>query len=609
MATTIKSTQLDFDTIKSKLKDFLKQQTEFADYDFEASGLSNILDVLAYNTHFTGLNANFALNESFINTAQLRSSVAALAEGLGYVPRSFVSPEAALNLSISITTTPRPSAIILPRNTQFTTSVDGTSFTFQTREAFTANDNGSGTYQFLNDTSGTGIPVFEGTEKTKTFFVGETGDTQIYVIPDVTIDTTTIRVRVFPTASSTTFDTYTDIKKAVRIENDSTFFQIKEVPNGFYELIFGDGTTTGKAPVSGNKVIVDYLSTQGSAANTASTFTPSSTLTINSVAYNITTVTESNAAGGAFKESIESIRQNAPIAFTSQRRLVTAEDYKGQILSNFNAFLDDVTSYGGADNVPAVYGRVYVGLKFKSGITDSTQQTVKNQIKTDLTDNMSVMSITTEFVDPVTSNLQLTTTFNLDPDLTSSTAQSVQNLVQARINTFFSTNLERFNKVFRRSNLLTIIDALDPAILNSKIDVKMVQTFVPTNNISLNYDIIFPVKLSVPAADLPVLTSSGFTFNSQQCFLQNKLNSTKIQIVSVDGTIENDNVGTYNQETGTVSLVGFKPSAIDGSFISLTVTPANQNTIRPLRNYVLGIDTSTSTSRALLDFQNTQVSI
>ena len=524
MATTIKSTQLDFDTIKSKLKDYLKQQTEFADYDFEASGLSNILDVLAYNTHFTGLNANFALNESFINTAQLRSSVAALAENLGYVPRSYVSPEASLNLSINITTTPRPNAIVLPRNTQFTTDVDGTSYTFQTREAFTANDNGSGVYQFLNSTNGTGIPVFEGTEKTKTFFVGDTSDTQIYVIPDITIDTTTIRVRVFPTASSTTFDTYTDIKKAVRIESDSTYYQIKEVPNGYYELIFGDGTTTGKAPVAGNKIIVDYLSTQGAAANTSSTFTPSSTITVNSVAYNITTVTESNAAGGAFKESIESIRQNAPIAFTSQRRLVTAEDYKGQILSNFNAYLDDVTSFGGADNVPAVYGRVYVGLKFKSGITDSTQQSVKDQIKTDLTDNMSVMSITTEFVDPITTNLQLTTTFNLDPDLTSATAQSIQNLVQTRINTFFSTNLERFNKVFRRSNLLTIIDALDPAILNSKIDVKMVQTFIPTNNISLNYDITYPTKLAVPATDLPVLSSSGFTFNSQSCFLQNHHN-------------------------------------------------------------------------------------
>jgi len=609
MSTTIKSTQLDFDTIKSKLKEYLKQQTEFADYDFEASGLSNILDVLAYNTHFTGLNANFALNESFINTAQLRSSVAALAEGLGYVPRSYVSSEASLNLSLSSIPTPRPNAIILPRNTQFTSSIDGVSYTFQTRETFTANDDGNGTYQFLNDTGGTGIPVFEGTEKTKTFFVGDTSDTQIYVIPDVTMDTTTIRVRVFPTAASTLFDTYTDIKKAVRIENDSTYYQIKEVPNGYYELIFGDGLTTGKAPIAGNKIIVDYLSTQGSVANTASSFNASSPITINSVAYNMLVVTESNSAGGAFKENIESIRQNAPIAFTSQRRLVTAEDYKGQILSNFSAYLDDVTSYGGADNVPAIYGRVYVGLKFKTGITDSTQVSVKNQIKTDLTDNMSVMSITTEFVDPVTTNLQLTTTFNLDPDLTSSTGQAMQNLVQTRINSFFGTNLQRFNKVFRRSNILTIIDALDPAILNSKIDVKMVQTFTPTNNISLGYDIIFPVKLAIPAADLPVLTSSGFTFNGQACSLQNKLSSNKIQIISVDGTIENDNVGSYNQDTGTVSLVGFKPSSIDGSFISLTVTPANQNTIRPLRNYVLDIDTSTSTSRALLDFQNTQVSI
>ena len=609
MSTTIKSTQLDFDTIKSKLKEYLKQQTEFADYDFEASGLSNILDVLAYNTHFTGLNANFALNESFINTAQLRSSVAALAEGLGYVPRSYVSSEASLNLSLSSIPTPRPNAIILPRNTQFTSSIDGVSYTFQTREAFTANDDGNGTYQFLNDTGGTGIPVFEGTEKTKTFFVGDTSDTQIYVIPDVTMDTTTIRVRVFPTAASTLFDTYTNIKKAVRIENDSTYYQIKEVPNGYYELIFGDGLTTGKAPIAGNKIIVDYLSTQGSVANTASSFNASSPITINSVAYNMLVVTESNSAGGAFKENIESIRQNAPIAFTSQRRLVTAEDYKGQILSNFSAYLDDVTSYGGADNVPAIYGRVFVGLKFKTGITDSTQVSVKNQIKTDLTDNMSVMSITTEFVDPVTTNLQLTTTFNLDPDLTSSTGQAMQNLVQTRINSFFGTNLQRFNKVFRRSNILTIIDALDPAILNSKIDVKMVQTFTPTNNISLGYDIIFPVKLAIPTADLPVLTSSGFTFNGQACSLQNKLSSNKIQIISVDGTIENDNVGSYNQDTGTVSLVGFKPSSIDGSFISLTVTPANQNTIRPLRNYVLDIDTSTSTSRALLDFQNTQVSI
>ena len=187
MATTIKSTQLDFDTIKTKLKDFLKQKTEFADYDFEASGLSNVLDVLAYNTHFNGLIGNFALNESFLNTAQLRSSIVSHAEALGYVPRSYSSAQAKLNLSLSVASSTRPTAITLPRNTQFTTSVDDVSYTFQTRENFTALDDGAGLYQFLDGNGQTGIPVFEGQEKTKTFFVGETGDSQIYVIPDLSL--------------------------------------------------------------------------------------------------------------------------------------------------------------------------------------------------------------------------------------------------------------------------------------------------------------------------------------------------------------------------------------------------------------------------------------
>ena len=391
MATTIRSTQLDFDTIKGRLKDFLKQQTEFADYDFEASGLSNILDVLAYNTHFTGLNANFALNESFINTAQLRSSVASLAEGLGYVPKSYSSSKADLNLSVQISATSRPTSLTLPRNTQFTSSVNGVTYTFQTRENFIGTDDGTGLYQFLNSTDGVAIPVFEGTEKTKTFFVGDKADNQIYVIPDITMDTTTIRVRVFPTASSSIFDTYTNIKEAIRITDTSTFYQIKEVPNGFYEIIFGDGTTTGKAPVAGNKIIIDYLSTQGTVANDASSFSPTADISVDGVDYTLITTTETQSAGGAYKESIESIRQNAPIAFSSQRRLVTAEDYRALVLTKFGAFLDDVISFGGGDNVPRVYGKVFIGLKFKDSITLDTQQTVKDRITTELTDNLAIM--------------------------------------------------------------------------------------------------------------------------------------------------------------------------------------------------------------------------
>ena len=304
MATTIRSTQLDFNTIKSRLKDYLKQQTEFADYDFEASGLSNILDVLAYNTHFMGLNANFALNESFMNTAQLRSSVTSLAEGLGYVPKSYSSSKADLNLAVQISADTRPTLITLPRGTSFTSSVGEISYTFQTRENFIATDDGTGLYQFLNATDGVAIPVFEGTEKTKTFFVGDVADNQVYVIPDITMDTSTIRVRVFPTASSSSFDTYINIQRALRITNDSKFFQIKEVPNGFYEIIFGDGTTTGKAPVAGNKIVIDYLSTQGTIANNASSFSPSSDVTVNGIDYTLVTTTEAASAGGAYKESI-----------------------------------------------------------------------------------------------------------------------------------------------------------------------------------------------------------------------------------------------------------------------------------------------------------------
>lgn len=609
MATTIRSTQLDFDTIKGRLKDFLKQQTEFQDYDFEASGLSNILDVLAYNTHFNGLTANFALNESFINTAQLRSSVVALAEGLGYVPTSFTSSQAALNLSVLVTGSNRPTTITLPRGTTFSSSVDGVAYTFQTRENFVGTDDGNGTYQFLNANGETGIPVFEGTEKTKTFFVGDTTDQQIYVIPDVTMDTSTIRVRVFPTSSATTFDTYLNIVDAIRITNESAFYQIKETPNGFYEIIFGDGISTGLAPKAGNKIVIDYLSTVGSTANGAATFSTEAVVTVNSVNFNVTTTTESISAGGSFKESIESIRQNAPIAFSSQRRLVTAEDYKALVQTKFGAFLDDVISFGGADNVPRVYGKVFIGLKFKDSITLDTQQTVKDRITTELTDNLAIMSITTDFVDPITTNMIISTTFNLDPDLTSLTPQAMEAQVQNTINNFFTTNLKRFDKVFRRSNILTLIDALDPAILNSKMEVQLMQGFIPTLNTSLQYKIIFPVILATPDDSTFTVTTTNFTFNNKTCFIRNKLSSNKLQVITIDGVVEVDNIGSYESSTGTVTLVGFKPSGFNGSQIDVKVIPANQNTVRPLRNFILDIDTDLSTSRSLLDFQNTQVSI
>ena len=608
MATTIQSTDLDFDTIKTRLKDYFKRQSEFNDYDFEAAGLSNILDVLAYNTHFNGLITNFALNESFLNTAQLRSSIISHAEALGYVPRSYASALAKLTLTISISSTNRPTLITLPRNTQFTTSLDSVSYTFQTREVYTAAPDANGLYTFKTSEGSSEIPVYEGTEKTKTFFVGETADEQIYVIPDLTMDTTTIRVRVFDTSVSATFDTYTNISKATRITATSTHYQIKEVPNGYYEIIFGDGLSTGKAPVAGNKIVIDYLSTKGPEANGASIF--STTAQVEGV--NLVNDTSSAAAGGSFREGIESIRQNAPIYFTSQRRMVTAEDYTAQILTNYGSYIDDVASWGGADNDPPVYGRVYVSLKFKSDVDAATQLDVKSRIITELTNNFAVASIDTEFVDPQTTYLEILTTFNFDPDLTNLTLDAIQANIKTEMATFFTANLGKFDSVFRRSALLTTIDALSPAILNSDMTVKIQQNFTPTLNTSADFEVIFPVALATPDDVNRKVESTAFTIGGNTCVIRNRLSSTTLEIFdNTNGTIITDNIGSYDQGTGKIVINGFgaNVTAFNGDSIKISVRPANQNTIKPLRNYIIKLDSGKTSAAGTIDFQNTTTTL
>lgn len=611
MATTIKSTDLDFDTIKSRLKDYLRSKDEFADYNFEASGLSNILDVLAYNTHFNGLTANFALNESFLNTSQLRSSVVSHAEALGYVPRSYAASTALLNLQVVITDSVRPATIRLPRLTTFTSSVDGISYTFQTLEAYNANDDGNGIYSFVSETGSTSIPLYEGTQKTKTFFVGETEDEQIYVLTDITADTNSLDVKVYETSSSSSYESYTNLRDAVSIETTSTLFQIKEVPNGYYELLFGDGVTTGKTPSAGNKIVVTYLSTKAGAANGATTFTPSAELSVAGYGnYPIVATTVSESAGGAFKESIDSIRRNAPLGFATQQRLVTAEDYRARILAKYSNYMNDVVAWGGADNDPPKFGAVYVAINFKSTVGASTQATIKDEIVDNITSNLSIMSIDTLFAESTTTFLELSTFFNLDPDLTNSTPRAVENLIESTIQSYITNNLKRFNKVFRRSQLLAIIDDLDIAILNSRMDVKIQQRFTPTTGSARTYKLTFPVSLASPDDVFRRITSTRFVFNDSVCTIRNALNSNKLEIADVDGNVLLDNIGSYDDGTGVVNIVGFNPQSIEGSTeLKISCTPSNQSTVRPLRNYILDFDLDQSVTTAQIDYQETRLTL
>ena len=609
--TTVKSTDLDFENIKTSLKNFLKADTQFADYDFDASGLNNILDVLAYNTHVNGLTANFALNEAFLNTAQLRSSVVSHAETLGYEVRSRVASKALVELSVNLSgVTGRPAQIQLNSGTQFTSSVDGVSYTFRTLETFFARDNGSGLYQLQTNEGSNDIPIFEGTEKTKTFLVGETSERQVFVIPDSEIDTKTATVLVYDTASSTNFIQYTPLAEASTIDKDTTVFTIRETPNGFYELNFGDGISFGKKPDAGNKVIVTYLATKGPDANLADTFTATSNVTIGGANYSITAVTSAESTGGALRQSIESVRQLAPLAFATQQRMVTSADYKAVIMSNFSA-VTDTAVWSGDQNVPVDYGKVYISLNFPTGTAEATKTETQNNIVSNFTDTLGIMSIETEFVDPVDVFLELVVNFDFDPSLTGFTLTSTENSIYNFITTFFTRNLNTFDKIFRRSNLLTEIDALDPAILSSRCETKVQIRLSPVIGINNTEVLAFPMKIATPDDINHIVESSVFTFEDKVCQIKNILSGTTLQIIDVDGNVLLDNVGEYKPADGQVEIIGFNPQAFIGgdTFIKFSVTPENQSVVKPLRNYILRFDTSRSSATATIDRQQTALKV
>ena len=350
------------------------------------------------------------------------------------------------------------------------------------------------------------------------------------------------------------------------------------------------------------------MSTVGPAANGASVFSTDAQVEGVSLQH----ATSAAAAGGSFREGIESIRQNAPLYFTSQRRMVTAEDYTSQILTNYGSFVDDVTSWGGQDNDPPIYGRVYVSLKFKADVDAATQLDVKNKIISELSDNFAVASIDTKFIDVNIAYLEISTTFNFDPDLTGRTSSTTETLIQDTINSYFSNNLQKFGRVFRRSNLLAILDDIDESILNTKMRIKIQKRFTPTLGVIRDYTINFPVEIGSATgmgSHERQVTSSRFTFNSKECTIRSKFNSTTLEIINTSEGVELDNIGSFDPKAGRVNLLGFSPTEVSGGELKISVRPANESTIRPLRASVIDIDPAASKANAVLDYQEIQASL
>lgn len=595
---TIQTTNLNFDDIKTSLKDYLNGETEFTDFDFEGSGLSVLLDVLALNTHQNALLANFGLNESFLSTAQTRSAMINHALNLGYVPRSKSGAKATVTLSVNLTSvSPKPASITLPQFTEFKTTVDGVQYTFFTLEEYIGYDrSGTGIFTFEVEAGDSNILISEGVLRTKTFRCNDALERQVYVIPDTDVDLSTITVQVFDTASSDEFDIYEQSSSIKQYNEDTKLFLPVETYNGFYEISFGDGQATGTAPVPGNIIRVQYLSSNGTAANRASTFTATNQVEVNAVSYPLTVNTVAVAAQGAEKESIESIRSNAPLNLLASSRLVTSGDYISIIQSRIPG-IKSVNAWGGEDNVPAKYGKVIVSLIYENDVSDTQKTLIRNSIRDNITDPLSIISVDMEFVDPTFTFLNVTTEIKYDKSLTNRTVQSMQNLVKSTVASFASENLGKFNDVFRKSKLTTAIDNTDAAILSSKVSIEQESRFEPLINpntneiVTADYEISFLNTIAQPDTQSLKVRTDLFTFNNTLCRIVNRLGSTVLQIIDQNNAVLKDNIGYYEPDNGKVFLTGFKPTSINSgnSYIRTLAIPADDSVIKPLRGEVISL--------------------
>lgn len=604
----VKSTDLDFLEIKQSLKQHFKKFDEYKDYNFEGSGLASIMDVLAYNTHVNGLIANMAINESFLSSAQLRSSAVAHAETLGYTPKSNTASTAYLDLRLTTDTSSIPQKTVpgapkkIAKGHAFFAEVGDTSYKFVATDDTSAVGNVFSDGTIIYDW--TGIEVKEGTYREKTFLVSSEKDA-VYVIPDANVDVSTMVVTVSENTTTDEEVSYSNILSVSSITPESRVYMVKEISNGYYEMFFSDGNVLGEAPTVGSVIRVSYLQTLGEKSNGAVNFTADR---LDNLRLLVTNNTE--AGGGSDKESLDSIKRNAPRAFSAQQRLVTAEDYSAMIQANYGNDIQNVIAWGGADNLPPQYGKVFVSLDFQDGVPSERQALVKESIISDLTSHLSIMSIDTEFVEPEKTYLEINTVFQLDAVSKIDTPEGQADTVMQFIVDYVKENLGTFGTVFRRSNLLSAIDSIHPSILNSRMEVKGQQRFTAFDPRPTNYDISFPFTLAAPDNDTHVITSSPFTWQGESVIIKNELGSHKLQLFTLDGELAFGNVGHYDQANGQVLIKSLEVETnLRPVSIKVSAIPANSSTIRPLRNYIIELDESVSTTRAMIDEGTTKVTL
>jgi len=589
MATNLNVTELDFDQIKNNLKNYLKTQSEFSSYDFEGSGLSALLDVLAYNTHYNAMTAHFALNEAFLDSAQIRGNIVTRAKLLGYIPRSVLAPRATVTITVDASAESGilPTTLTLPRGAKLTTEVDRRNFRYVVLEEQSATLDGNQHYVFEN------VVIAEGTRKKLLYRVDNDIENQKYQISDDDADTTTLRVLVQANEASSSYDNYTKFESLINVDSASRVYYLQENSNEYFEVYFGDGVT-GKKPLNNNIVTLDYVFTHGPESNGANAFT----MVDNIGGYsNVTIQTIQAASGGTEKETNESIRFNAPLTFTSQNRAVTSDDYRAIIQKEFTN-INSISTWGGEDNDPPDYGSIYISIK--PLVAETLTEAEKNEIKNTILKGKSVVSITPYIVDPNFTYLELDVNFKYNPNLTDRTSVELQAVVRDTISDYNFNELNKFDGVFRHSRLLRAIDNADPAIQNSNVRPYMFMNITP-NTSSDNKDNNFRLEFTAPffnsgSSTNFIISSTPFLVNGETVYfgdipISGSTNRQVIvyKILNGENVTVINNAGTVEVEKGVITLNNFIPDDASPEQIRITVVP-NSLDLAPKRDQLIAID-------------------
>jgi len=585
---------LDFANVKTALKEYMRAQTDFTDYDFEGSAITQILDVLAYNTYYTAFNTNMVVNELFLDSATLRDNVVSLAKQLGYTPKSITAPKASVSMALTFSGT-APAEVSLKAGSGFVTNYDGSLYRYvllDNKKVSVVN----------NVATFTDVPIYEGSLISTNIVINTNLKSQRFIVDNAGVDINTLQVRVLQAPNSSVFSDYKQANNILDIgANDEVYF-ISEIEDEKYEVFFGDGVL-GKKLENNNVVSISYIVTNGTKTNGAKTFTFNGLMedengTTVTLPFSISSIsTTSVASGGADIETIDKIKYNAPKFYNSQNRAVTGNDYKA-IVRNLYPATSDVIVFGGEDQVPPAYGKVFLSVK----PTEAT--TLSSFTKNELTEELkkyTVASIRPEFVDPSILYLELTSNIYYNGTKTRFLPTEIATKASTAIVEYLKTSqTEKFNGKFRYSKFIGVIDNSDISISSNDTTVMMRKDFIAQINQSSYYEVCYQNPFYVDCNN-PVVSSSGFTvfeFPTYTSYLEDrdgKLVLYRLDPISGDKILLDDSVGTVDYAKGEIEMTNF--TILKGTFsdnrIELRVKPANKD-IEVKREMYLDVDVSKS---------------